>query len=71
MHFLLLVINYFYYKYNIIMSTNIYLLYGIIFFYILSLIYNIYTYGFAGYFQRRYERRQARWDKVDSAIGLK
>jgi hypothetical protein len=53
------------------MSTNIYLLYGIIFLYILSLIYNIYTYGFAGHFQRRYERRQSRWDKIDSVIGLK
>ena len=53
------------------MSTNIYLLYAIIFLYILTLIYNIYTYGFAGYFQRRYERRQARWDKVDQALGIK
>jgi hypothetical protein len=53
------------------MSTNIYLLYAIIFLYISTLIYNIYTYGFAGYFQRRYERRQARWDKVDSVLGIK
>jgi hypothetical protein len=53
------------------MSTNIYLLYVIICVYILSLIYNIYTYGFSGYYERRYERRKARWDKVDEVIGLK
>ena len=53
------------------MSTNIYLLYIIICLYILSRIYYIYTYGFSGYFQRRYERRKARWDKVDEVIGLK
>jgi hypothetical protein len=50
------------------MSTNINLFYIIIFIYILSLIYNIYTYGFTGYFQRKIDRRQARWDKVDKAI---
>jgi hypothetical protein len=53
------------------MSTNIYLLYIIIFLYILSLFYNIYKYGFTGYFQRRIDRKKARWEKVDQAIGLK
>lgn len=53
------------------MSTNIYLIYIILFLYISSLIYNIYTYGFTGYFQRRVDRKKARWDKVDQAIGLK
>ena len=53
------------------MSTNIYLLYVILFVYILSLFYNIYTYGFTGYYERRMARRQARWDRVDKAIGLK
>ena len=54
------------------MSTNINLFYIILFLYIiLSLIYNIYTYGFIGYHERRMARRKTRWEKVDKAIGLK
>jgi hypothetical protein len=53
------------------MSTNINFFYIILVLYILSLIYNIYTYGFTGYYERRIARREARWDKVDEVIGLK
>ena len=51
------------------MHANIF--YVILIIYVLTLIYNIYTYGFTGYYERRIARREARWDRVDRALGIK
>ena len=51
------------------MHANIF--YFILIIYVLTLIYNIYTYGFTGYYERRMARREARWDRVDRALGIK
>ena len=51
------------------MHANIF--YIILIIYVLTLIYNTYTYGFTGYYERRVARREARWDRVDRALGIK